>query len=102
MDTGMVSGDEIERGESPSGGRGGIERIRIIVNGRPKVVTDEKLSWREVVLLAFDPIPTGPQISITVTYRNAVAPRHTGTLVPGQSVVVQNGTVFNVRVTDKS
>lgn len=83
-------------------GPGTHEEIRIVVNGRPKVVAVPVLAWREVVLLAFDPIPTGPNITITVTYRNAVAPTHSGTLTEGQTVTVHNGTVFNVTITDKS
>ncbi len=78
------------------------DRIKIIVNGREKVVTSEELSYDEVVRLAFDPPPFGPDIMITVTYRNGAGRPPEGTLIAGQSVKIQDGTVFNVTATDKS
>lgn len=73
----------------------------VIVNGQEKKVTKETLLFGAVVALAFNPVPTGPNILFTVTYRNAEKPRE-GTLVEGQSVEIKNGTVFNVTQTDKS
>ena len=78
------------------------DRIEITVNGREKVVTSGELSFDEVVRLAFDPPPSGPYIMITVTYRNGAGRPREGTLGAGQSVKVQDGTVFNVTATDKS
>ncbi len=34
--------------------------LTIIVNGREKTVTGKTLSFDEVLRLAFDPVPTGP------------------------------------------
>ena len=78
------------------------KRIGIIVNGRKKDVSSDELTFEEVVLLAYDPIPTGPYISITVTYRDGGGRPPEGRLFEGQTVKVKEGTIFNVRVTDKS
>ena len=76
--------------------------IVIIVNGRKKVVSSDELSFGEVVKLAYDPIPSGPYISITVTYREGAGRPPEGRLFKGQTVKVKEGTIFNVRITDKS
>lgn len=74
----------------------------IIVNAREKKVTTEELSYDQVVALAFNNNPpTGPNVLITVTYRNAAEEKQ-GTLSPEQSVEVKNGTIFNVKATDRS
>lgn len=78
------------------------DKIEIIVNGREKVVSSSEVSFDEVVGLAFDPPPSGPDIVITVTYRNGAGRPPDGMLVKGRSAKVQNGTVFNVSYTDKS
>jgi multiubiquitin len=75
--------------------------IRIIVNGEPKTVTSQVVSYTEAVNLAY-PTPPAPNTTFTVTFRNAVEPRE-GSLVEGQSVKVrEEGTIFNVRATGKS
>ena len=73
----------------------------IIVNTRPKTVESEYLTYEEVVSLAFDPLPSGPGIVVTVKYRKG--PRGSkGSLVKGQQTKVTDGMIFNVRVTDES
>lgn len=47
-----------------------LKEITIIVNGRKKIVTKKHLSFNEIVALAFDPVPTGPNIMFTITYRH--------------------------------
>ncbi|MCY3651038.1 MAG: multiubiquitin domain-containing protein [Acidimicrobiaceae bacterium] len=73
----------------------------IIVNSRSRTVEEERITYDEVVRLAFDNPPTGDQIEITVSYRNG--PRGTqGFLTKGQSVKIIDDMVFNVKATDKS
>ena len=73
----------------------------IIVNSRPRTVEEERITYDEVVRLAFENPPTGDQIEITVAYRNG--PRGTqGFLTKGQSVKIIDDMVFNVKATDKS
>ena len=78
------------------------DRIDIYVNGRKKTVYSDELTFSEVVVLAFNPVPSGPNIEITVTFRNGAGRPPEGRLLAGNSVKVRGGTVFNVRATDKS
>lgn len=72
----------------------------IFVNGRPREVTDHKLTYLQVVQLAFPgEVPT-ETIVFTVTYSNPHG--RDGTLTEGHSVPVKDGMIFNVRKTDRS
>lgn len=75
---------------------------RIIVNAELKEVDHRTLTFMEVVVLAFPNPPTGPNIVYTVTFKKAAAPTHQGSLLPGGTVEVKNGTIFHVTQTDKS
>jgi len=74
----------------------------VIVNGRPKVVTQKELTFDEVVALAFDSPPTGQNIVFTVTYRRGEGNKPEGTMVEGETVKIKEGMIFNVTATDKS
>ena len=84
------------------------DQITVIVNGREKVVSsselsaDGELTVDQVVRLAFDPPPSGPDIVFTVSFFNGAGRPPEGRLVAGQSVKIHDGTVFNVSFTDKS
>ena len=85
----------------PAKEAGHHKEIRIIVNGEPKTVQSEVVSYDEVVKLAY-PTPPGPDTRFTVTFRNARKPKE-GSLAPGGSVEVKkDGTIFNVKATGKS
>ena len=75
--------------------------VTIIVNGREKTVRKGELSFDDVVALAFDPVPSGDNIVITVAYRRGHGNK-SGTLSEGQSVKVKDGMIFDVTATDKS
>ncbi|WP_328708863.1 multiubiquitin domain-containing protein [Microbispora hainanensis] len=75
---------------------------KIVVNTRPRVVTQETLSFEDVLALAFDPVPAGENWEFTVSYRHAHQHPQAGTLLPGQAVRIKNGTVFDATATDKS
>lgn len=77
-------------------------KITIIVNGRRKVVATEELSFAEIVALAFDPVPTGPNILFTITYRAGSPENREGILIEGATVKIKHGMIFNVTATDKS
>ena len=72
------------------------------MNTRKKDVTKPKLSFNEVVRLAYDPVPTGPNILFTITYRHGPRQNPEGEMLEGQSVRLKNGMVFNVKYTDRS
>jgi len=70
----------------------------IVVNGRPRTFTGHKISYEEVVRLAF---PEGPfDVLYTVSYANPHG--RDGTLAPGQDVTVRDGMSFNVGKTNRS
>ena len=78
------------------------KEFTIIVNGRKKVVHHKPLTFNEIVALAFDPIPVGPNIMFTITYRHGPHANPEGTLIEGGSVEIKDGMIFNVTATDKS
>ncbi len=89
-----------EQGTTGEGSQ--LGEYHIVVNARQKTVNHEVLTFRQVVKLAFDPIPTGENILLTVVYRNGPSQNQRGTMTPGDTVHVQNGMLFNVTATDKS
>jgi hypothetical protein len=79
-----------------------VKKFDIIVNTRKKVVTTREVSFNQIVALAFDSVPVGPNILFTITYRRGPHANPEGHLLEGGTVKVKNGMVFNVRATDKS
>lgn len=76
--------------------------FRIIVNAEPKEVAARRLSFAEVVKLAFPAPPSGSNILYTITYRHGPKANREGSLLEGSSVKIRNGMIFNVTATDKS
>jgi len=79
---------------------GHTKTFSIIVNGRPREVTDHKLTYLQVVQLAYPGETPTETIVFTVTFSNPHG--HDGSLTEGQDVVVKDGMIFNVRKTDRS
>lgn len=74
----------------------------IVINGELAVVPHEEVSYTEVTSIAY-PVAPGPDTTYTVTFRDAKEPRHDGSLVEGEVVLVRKaGTTFNVYCTSKS
>lgn len=73
----------------------------IVVNGREREFVGHKITYEEVVGLAFPGEGTGGD---TLVYTVAYAKLHgnDGTLVAGQDVTVHDGMVFNVSKTNRS
>lgn len=82
--------------------QGHEKTFTVVVNGRDKTVTTRELTFAQVVALAFDNPPTGPNIVFTITYRRGEGNKPDGTLSEGGSVKVKDGMIFNVTPTDKS
>ena len=74
----------------------------IIVNGKKKTITKKELSFDELVDLAFNPVPTGPNVLFTITYEHGPRENPEGTLMKGQTVKIKDGMIFNVKHTDRS
>lgn len=80
----------------------GPKEITIFVNTRKREVKTKKLTFNQVVALAFDPVPTGPNIMFTITYRNGPRKNPEGELLEGQNVRIKDRMIFDVTPTDKS
>lgn len=78
------------------------KEITIIVNASPKSVKKGKLSYEEIVELAFPGHPADPNVEYIVTYAKGPDDKKEGDLTPGDSINVKDGMVFNVRTTNKS
>lgn len=79
-----------------------VPTYEIIVNSRPRVVHDPKVTFEQVVQIAF-PGPHEPNVTFTVTFRHAASVPHAGELGADGVVEVQKkGTVFNVTRTVQS
>ncbi len=76
--------------------------ITIYVNSEPKEVTKKVLTYDDVVFLEWgNEPPTGENVQISITFKKAKEP-HEGSLKPGGSVEIKEGTRFSVRASDKS
>lgn len=77
-------------------------KLIIIVNGREKEWAKKRISFSELVALAYPVPPSGQEIVYTITYHQGPPNKPEGTLTEGESVKVKDRMVFNVRYTDKS
>jgi Multiubiquitin len=78
------------------------KEYKIIVNAREKTWMERKISFDEVVILAFGEISPNPNVVYTVTYKKGNGNKPEGTMDKGEEVKVKNGMIFNVTQTDKS
>jgi hypothetical protein len=78
------------------------KEIKIVVNGEEKDTSETRLSFNEVVAIAFPVPPTGENIMFTITYRKGPNANPKGTLTESGSVKVKKGMIFDVTATDRS
>ena len=84
--------------EHTDGAPGQNKTYAIVINGQQVTVNEHRISYEQVVRLAF---PGGPfDILYSVTY--AKQHGHDGTLAPGQETTVHEGMSFNVIKTNRS
>ncbi|MFP2959186.1 multiubiquitin domain-containing protein [Myxococcus sp. 1LA] len=77
-------------------------KFEIVVNARPRVVTNKLVTFEQVVQLAFPGTPE-PNAAFSMTYRHAASKPHAGELGAGGFVEVkEKGTIFNVTKTVQS
>ncbi|MFG1343183.1 multiubiquitin domain-containing protein [Xanthobacter autotrophicus] len=76
--------------------------VTIGVNGELYETTEARLSFEELVKIAYPVPPTGTCIEFTVTYRDGPPANPKGTLTAGHSVKIKNGMKFDVTATDRS
>jgi hypothetical protein len=76
--------------------------VTLIVNGRPKPWTEKKITFEQVVVLAFGTYDPNPAKVYTVTYDRGPSQNPEGSMVKGDVVFVKDKMIFNVTATDKS
>ena len=76
--------------------------VTVVVNGEAHEVIETRLSFEEVVKLAYPVPPRGQCIEFTVTYRDGPPANPKGTLTAGHSVKIKNRMKFDVTATDRS
>jgi Multiubiquitin len=76
-----------------------VETVTIIVDGTPHEVPKGKITYVQVVTLAYSDYPQHPEITYSVTYTRG---HHEGILPPGGSVEVKDGMEFRVNRTGQS
>lgn len=102
-DTGIENGPEIIRVTEDEHFHSGAQKeYGIIVNGKKKTVTSKKLTFDQLIDLAFNPRPVGPNIMFTITYDSGPKANPEGELLPGHTVKIKDGMEFIVTPTDKS
>lgn len=78
-----------------------VHETNIYINGREVTVSEEELTFDQIVALSG--MPTGPDVVFTISYRKGHGNRHEGSMVEGgSSVKVKKGMVFNVSSTNRS
>ena len=77
-------------------------KIILMVNGREKPWSEKKITFDQVVVLAFGSYDNNPNKVYTVTYDRGPKENPEGSMVKGDLVVVKNKMIFNVTATDKS
>lgn len=74
----------------------------IMVSGEPKTFEGKKISFEEVVKLAYGEDAFQGNFNYTVTYSKGESENPKGTLVAGKDVPVKEGMIFNVKRTIRS
>jgi len=80
----------------------GPKPVTIIVNARPQVWTEKKISFEQVVALAYPGQPISEQDSVTVRYSRGHEGNGSGTLTAAKDIPVKDGMVFDVVRTSRS
>lgn len=80
------------------------DSYNLIVNLEQKTVTDRKVTFDDVVRLAYPDKANDPNTTFTVTYRKAEGSKHEGAMVEGDKVEIKKDgtTSFTVVYATKS
>ena len=79
------------------------KEFTIIVNTRQKTVSQEELTFAEIIALAYETPPTGAAVMFTVTYRRGHGNKPEGTMVEADAPLkLKEGMIINISATDKS
>ena len=76
--------------------------VIIIVNGEPKKWDKKKISFKEIIILAFGSYDENPNFVYTVAYEDGPKENLEGSMTKGTEVYVKNKMIFHATATDKS
>lgn len=76
--------------------------VTILVSGTPHKWEKGKISFREVIELAYGSYDENPNVTYTVTYEDGPKQNPEGSMIKGAVVFVKNKMIFNATATDKS
>ena len=75
---------------------------KIVVNTVEFIEPHRRLSFEQIVKIAFPTLPAGDTMAFAVTYEDGPRHKPEGTLVAGQSVKIRNGMIFDVTANNRS
>lgn len=78
------------------------KEVTIVVNGTPHKWDKIKISFKDVIILAFGQYIDKPTMVYTVAYEDGPKENPEGSMFVGQEVFVKNKMVFHATATDKS
>jgi hypothetical protein len=76
--------------------------FQIIVNGRPKNWEKKRISFEQVIVLAFGQYVEAATMVYTVAYEDGPRQNPDGSMVKGMIVIVTDKMIFHATATDKS
>lgn len=76
--------------------------VTLIVNGRPKPWSKNKISFEQVIELAFGAYNPSPDVVYTLTFDKGPRQNPEGSMVRGDKVRVKNKMIFNATATNRS
>ena len=74
----------------------------IVVNGDRCVVRGDRVTFEEIIKIAYPVPPQGVDVQFTVQFTRGPESRPTGTLIEGQSAKIRDGMEFDVTPTNRS
>jgi hypothetical protein len=90
-----------DKGEFDSLGKKPDKQIEIIVNTRQRLVDGPKVTFEQIVAIAF-PGHHDANVTFSMTFRHAASKPHAGELGARGIVEIKKGTIFNVTRTVQS
>lgn len=79
-----------------------VKKVTIVVNGTPHKWTEEKICFKEVIILAYGKYIDMPTMVYTVAYEDGPRQNPEGSMYVGQEVFVKHKMIFHATATDKS
>lgn len=98
----MLNSKEESSSNNKIDDKGHDKAYKLIINGTQKEWSQDKISFKEVIILAYSTYNDNPQVSYTVAYEDGPKDNPKGTMIKGSEVHVKNKMIFHATATDKS